>query len=316
MIRRITKEHPLKILGFTDLHLDNNEPCAYWTNKIIRETVSREKPDLIVFAGDNVTGGDNKGLAEAFSDMLTYLQTPWCPILGNHEGDNPFSILRSEMADIFRSSPFCLLPEKKTASGETDYSVLLEDETGRAVHRLVFLDSGMVMKPEDIQKYVPGCTKKNPDDFIKPDQIAWYMSEIRKDECPSTLFTHVPLYEYREANENGELLRGMTRESICVCPYNSGLFAEILKAGKTVNVVCGHDHINDSHMLYKGIRLMYNRMSGFSSYNIISKKRGTRLIQGASVYHVHADGRMTFGDLFYEDMYPEYMPEIYKVIKK
>ena len=284
--------------------------------KLLRETAEKEKPDMIVFVGDNVVGGDNLKRAEAFTEMMTSLKTPWCPVLGNHEGDNPFSITRSEMCRIFRSSPYCLLPEKGNTCGETDCSVILHDETGRAVHRLMFLDSGIIMTPEDIQKYIPDCTKKNPDDFIKPDQIAWYVSEVGNDSFPSTLFVHVPLAEYKEANLSGELLMGKNRESICACPYNSGLFAEILKAGKTKTVVCGHDHINDSHMLYKGVRLVYNRMSGFSSYNVISKKLENRLLQGASVYNIHSDGSMTFGDIFYEDVYPGYMEEIYKVIRR
>ena len=316
MIRKITKDKPLRILGFTDLHLDNNKPCAYWTEKLLIETVCSEKPDLIVFVGDNVTGGDNRSRSERFAKIITGLETPWCPILGNHEGDNPFSITRKEMADIFRSSPTCLLPAETPASGETNYEISLINDENRIVHKLIFLDSGMIMTEDDRQKYAPDCTKKEPDDFIKPDQIKWYLSFANADDCPSTLFVHVPLSEYKEAVLSGELLSGANRESICVCPYNSGLFSAVLAAGKTRNIVCGHDHVNDSHMLYKGVRLIYNRMSGFSSYNAISKKVAPRLLQGASVYTVHHNGSMTFSDIFYEDMYPGYMPEIYKVIRK
>ena len=86
--------------------------------------------------------------------------------------------------------------------------------------------------------------------------------------------------------------------------------------GKTVAVVAGHDHINDSRTLYRGVVCMYNRMSGLSSYNLISKKLGSTLLQGCSVYFVDAAGAMTFGDILYEERYPQYHDDIYRVIRK
>ena len=76
------------------------------------------------------------------------------------------------------------------------------------------------------------------------------------------------------------------------------------------------DMINDSRVLYKGIHLIYNRMSGLSSYNIISKKKGDKLLQGCSVYYIDSEGQLTFDDIFYEDRYPQYRDQIYAVIRK
>lgn len=132
MIRPITAERPLKILGFTDMHLDGNAACARWTLRLMEETVAAEAPDLVIFAGDNVTGGDNRGRAEQLTAVMTALGVPWCPILGNHEGDNPFSVSRREMVRVFRSSPCCLLPEQpvrlrdgRPVNGETNCAVTL-----------------------------------------------------------------------------------------------------------------------------------------------------------------------------------------------
>ena len=48
MIRPITAERPLKILGFTDMHLDGNAACARWTLRLMEETVAAEAPDCVM----------------------------------------------------------------------------------------------------------------------------------------------------------------------------------------------------------------------------------------------------------------------------
>lgn len=57
-------------------------------------------------------------------------------------------------------------------------------------------------------------------------------------------------------------------------------------------------------------------MSGMSSYNVISKKLADRLLQGCAVYTIDAAGQVSYGDILYEDRYPQYHDEIYAVIRK
>ena len=121
---------------------------------------------------------------------------------------------------------------------------------------------------------------------------------------------------YEQEFKEGEIISGANREDICCPMYNSGMFEAMAEEGGTVAFVCGHDHINDSHALHRGIRLVYNRMSGLSSYNVISKGISDRLIQGCTVYNVYEDGQVEYGDIYYEDRYPHYREEILKVIKK
>jgi len=322
MIRRITKDRPLKVLGFTDTHLDDWPGCYRVTMKLLRETVETEKPDLVVFVGDNVTGGDNHARAHEFTRLMTELNVPWAPAIGNHEGDNPVSVRRDEMMRIFTTSPCCLIPDATATLsdgtavwGAANYSVPLYDEDGRMCHRFIFLDGGSDMTREDMIKFGWGDREKLYDDYLKESQIAWYRETVRGDDCPSTVFCHIPLPEYKEAMEKGELISGRNFESVCCCPHNSGMFEAMLAEGKTVAFVCGHDHVNDSHYLYRGIRLIYNRMSGMSSYNTISARKADRLMQGCSVYYVHHDGHVTYDDIIYEDRYPQHRDEIYSVIR-
>ena len=315
VLRNISGDRAFRILGFTDTHIDGNESCGKWTMRLIRETVLAEKPDMVVFVGDNVTGADNLGRAQVFSNMMTELGVPWCPVLGNHEGDNPGSIGRGEMMEIFRESPCCCIPADAAVHecGRLDYAVPLKDEKGGVRFAMFFMDGGAYMSEEECRCY--GCAEESYA-CLNRDQIEWYREISGRYECGSMVFCHIPLPEFKTAEKEGELIAGANREGVCCPPYNSGMFAAMEDIGKTVAFVSGHDHINDSHMMYRGVRLVYNRMSGLSSYNVISKGLSDRLIQGCSVYDVYADGHVEYGDILYEDRYGGYRDEILKVIRK
>lgn len=313
MAIRMPEGRALKILGFTDTHIDGNAGCAEWTMLLVRETIAAEKPDMVVFVGDNVTGADNYERTRAFTDMMSGLGVPWCPVLGNHEGDNAGSISRTEMMEIFRSSPCCAIPDsiEMHGNGRSDYTVDVKNAGGDNCFRLIFMDGGAYMTEDEVRRYSPEYTG-TAYAFLGVEQIAWYRAQVKGCGCKSIVFCHIPLPEFKE----GEIISGMNREGICCPPYNSGMFEAMAEEGSTVAFVCGHDHINDSHVLHRGIRLVYNRMSGLSSYNVISKGISDRLIQGCTVYNVCEDGHVEYGDIYYEDRYPNYREEILKIIKK
>ena len=324
MIRKITKDQPFRILSFTDLHLEeHNKECAILSMKLLKETVETEKPDLVIFVGDNVTGQHNRTLTEQFIQLMNDLKTPWAPVLGNHEGDNPESITREEMMGLFARSPYCMakaerpvLKDGREVSGDGNYTVELTNEAGEVCHQLIFMDGHSYMAPEDVLRHCPDFTHRRIYDFLKPDQVAWYQEEIAKVDCPSMIFCHIPLPEYWYALVDGKLLSGKTREKICCSFHNSGMFQAMKEGGKTVAYVTGHDHVSDSRILYGDIQLIYNRHSGIAGYNVLSKKLEDRLIQGCSVYTIDHEGQVSYGDIFYEDRYPQYHDEIHAIVRK
>ena len=49
-----------KVIGFTDTHLDHNKEKGNVTLEYIIRNIVNEKPDLVVFVGDNITSSFNR----------------------------------------------------------------------------------------------------------------------------------------------------------------------------------------------------------------------------------------------------------------
>ena len=323
-----------KVIGFTDTHLDHKKEKSDVTLEYIIRNIVSEKPDLVVFVGDNITSSFNARRARQVCKILEELGVYWTCVLGNHEGDNVWSISRAAMVKLFASYPHCLIEENGAEIwGHGNHVIRLADAAGNVTRSLIFLDGGDEMTEADLTEYAAEIEASggNRDDYVKPSQIEWYREQaaIRADgePVPSAVFVHIPLPEYRTAyeeltgetevsrdrvpeynvvNENGNvMLMGQRREGVCCSGHNSGLFDAILESGSTDLVVCGHDHINDFVLRYHGVTLSYNVPSGYSSYNLYTKKIANDLLQGYSRYTFRADGSFEIEQLHNADLYPE-----------
>lgn len=336
-----------RILAFTDLHLDDYAECGYYTWKALKKTIQKEVPDLVLFLGDNITGGDNKNRLEEFCNGMDDLGVLWCPILGNHEGDNPLSVTRKQMVHRFAWSQNCLMEadEKYLSTGEKvdgegNYVIHLLNEKEQIMSTLVFLDCGVCIDQEEKER-LGLSLESTAYDYIKPSQIRWYQEILAKrdSKAPVIVLGHIPLVEYDEAYDNAtehdtsyehgvtkeresKWLYGYRRERICSSGYNTGMFAAMRDSGVKNTYICGHDHINDFRVEYQGVQLMYNIMSGYSSYNVISKKnkitvgKTDKLLQGCSLYTIGENGYFDVEAINYEDRYPEMQEGVREVIRK
>ena len=78
-----------KIVQFTDTHLGyNNRPVYDKSVEMITSIVKTEKPDLVIFTGDIVTGAPMKqGLDNLFAP-LDEMGVPFMLLLGNHDRED------------------------------------------------------------------------------------------------------------------------------------------------------------------------------------------------------------------------------------
>ncbi len=103
---------------------------------------------------------------------------------------------------------------------------------------------------------------------------------------PSFVFIHIPLQEYEqawecvtEAGKDAVYYYGSRNEAVSCSRHESKLFDKILELGSTKGIFCGHDHLNDFSVEYKGIRLTYGQGIDCLLYakNLAEHKGGTEL---------------------------------------
>lgn len=168
---------------------------------------------------------------------------------------------------------------------------------GSLMQALFLIDSNDYVESGGINEY----------DYIHDDQVEWYKRMVKRLSqqegytVPSMIFTHIPLREYKEANdlyESGSdevtyyygILGETMIDKICCSEYESRLFDTAVELGSTKAVFCGHDHYNNQSLEYKGIRLTYGYSIDYLAMPGIAQDTEQR---GATLITVGKDGRFT-----------------------
>lgn len=303
-------EGDYKILMFTDMHLDGKNSTSKLTVSRMVESIQREQPDLVLLCGDNVTSGLNRVRCRQLGRIFEKLDVYWAGVLGNHEGDNGFSISRSDMMDEFCAFDHCLMQKGPAdVTGDCNYSLNLLDADGALVETFYFLDTFDEMNAEQLAQY--GYA---PDDSVydgtKEDQVEWFRQKQADTKeafglRPSVMMVHIPLPQFQTAVDGGaEFLYGDKRENVCCSGFDSGLFDAIKSGGSTQAVFCGHDHVNNFGVTYEGVLLSYIEMSGYGSYSLYSRGEPEETwLQGYTALEIHGDGTFDQRQVRYVDSY-------------
>jgi hypothetical protein len=161
----------------------------------------------------------------------------------------------------------------------------IDDRAGKPAASLFFLDSGDYSPIDAVGGY----------DWIRRDQIEWYVSESRHlaernggAPLPALAFFHIPLPEYGEVWKT-TVCEGHCSEWISSPKVNSGLFAAMVEMGDVMGTFVGHDHSNDYCGTLHGIRLCYGRSTRYVSY--IDGMRKDKFPTGARVIRLKAGER-------------------------
>ena len=288
------------VLNLTDIQLDTFEPfdgSGELAEKTITKLIEENKPDLITVTGDN-----------AWS-MTTYIWTvdlidsygiPWAPVMGNHDGAGTPS--EFWCAYQFTQAENCLFKFGPEGMGYGNY-IINVTENGEIVRSLYMMDTHSDIE-EDGSINGP---KGGGYDHLWPEQIEWFkwasdgIAKAAGRTVPATVYFHIPVYEYKLAwdeaydtdnmcftGEYAENSFGENHETVCCPPGNNGFF-EVAKAHGVTDIICGHDHINDSSILYNGVRLTYGLKCGSGAYWEPEMNGGTLYIisDGGAASTVH-----------------------------
>lgn len=251
-------DHKFKILQAADFHFstgpgkcrdpvpeESKEGCRAdpRTTAFFEKVLDLEKPDLVVFTGDQVFGSEAPDAFSAFAkvvDPAIRRKIPYAIVLGNHDDEGNLS--RWELMQMALSLPYLVAsPGPDLVDGEGNYVLKISSRSGRGVDAVLYLmDSHSRSK---LPKTNPGY------DWFKDSQLLWLTKESDQfggNKHLSMAFFHIPLPEWK--NLDNQVVVGERREGVGSAKYNSGMRDIFANVGIHAASV-GHDHANDYCLL-------------------------------------------------------------------
>lgn len=254
-VPRIKDNGKFKIIHISDLHLSTGVgacrdaiPDSYQGRKceadprtldFITRVIDEEKPDLLVFGGDQVNGDTSPDAQTAifkYAQIAIKRKIPYVSIFGNHDDEQTLS--RSAQMSIIESLPYSLSvagPAEIDGVGNYYIEILARGHSDHSALTLYMLDTHAYSSNE--KKY-PGY------DWIKPNQVDWFkrtatsLKPAHKEYTHIHMdlaFIHIPLPEYIGVRN---YWKGAWREYVTAPQYNSGFRDALIEQG-IVMVSCG-----------------------------------------------------------------------------
>lgn len=257
------KEGTFKIVQFTDMHYIHGNPKSDTTLMLIPRILDDEKPDLVVFTGDIVTGPVKEGW-DAITKFVIDRQIPFAVTLGNH--DHEQGVTREEIAGIVTAYPFNLNSISEVSTGRVMDNVIPVYSGQKPLKEAALIycfDSGAYSTIDGVGGY----------EWMTPSQVQWYRDQSMHytvknnfQPLPALAYFHIPIPEYRVAFDDEKNMRyGERREDECSPVLNSGMFFSMREMGDVMGTFVGHDHVNDYIVNYHGIALAYGHFSGWKT---------------------------------------------------
>lgn len=300
---RFNSDHKFKIMQITDTQ--EIPAVSPDTLSLINNALDREKPDLVIFTGDQIKGYSKKFkkdpvIIESTIDILVEpiakRNIPFMVTYGNHDAqcgvDNRGQYKFYTKYDNFISGDLRNADDVGTA----DIQIYSSTED-KPVFELYIIDSHG--KAKDGAGYAP----------VDKKQIEWYVSRREQlkaengDYLPSLVFQHIPVPEFFDvikkvpkgakgavpaygAHENEYFVLndetiaegGFMLESPASPDVNTGEFEAMSEKGDVLGIYVGHDHNNSFVVKYKGVDLGYTQGAGFNVYGP-GENRGVRIFE-------------------------------------
>lgn len=311
----VSNDDNFKILQLTDIHISGSEVNYTKDMKAITtvyKLIENTQPDLIVLTGDVVFGmpgnskDDNMLALGTIIKLMDHIGIPWIWTFGNHDHcffDNYTSAQINDM--LSESSTLLMYPDDSEIYGYSNGTFKLCNKNGEVNTLLITLDSNTELYNKQKQ------TGVNDYEYIHDDQVNWYQQQIEKYSTAdatvsSILFFHIPLTEYADlwnAYQDGDkdviCEFGDKREEVGCSSTVSTLFSKAVEIGSTKAMFCGHDHVNDYALCYKGIQLVYGKSIDYTAYVGIENETEQR---GATIATIASDSSIKIEQVKYVDI--------------
>lgn len=257
------KDGTFKIIQFTDMHYKHGDPKSDTTLILVPRILDAEKPDMVIFTGDIVTGA----VQEGWNDITKFVidrRIPFAVTLGNH--DHEQGVTREEIASIVTAYPFNLNKLSDISSDRVMDNVIPVYGSQRPLKEEALIycfDSGAYSTLNGLGGY----------GWFTIRQIEWYREQslhytVKNNfqPLPALAYFHIPLPEYTQAfNDEKNVRYGERKEDECSPKLNSGMFFSMREMGDVMGTFVGHDHVNNYIVDYQGIALAYGHFSGWKT---------------------------------------------------
>lgn len=329
-----TTDRDLKVVQLTDIHIGGGFLSVKKDAKALNAVaamLTAEKPDLVVLTGDMAypvpfqAGTFNNEIStKLLITLMEQLGVYYTVCFGNHDSEFYGTHTRQQISDLWGADDlkYSLYQEgSKDVDGYGNHVIKVKNSQGIVKNAYFMFDSHDYTDGD-----ILGIQWKY--DNIHENQIQWYKDTVLSidaknkaidPDCPmftSLAFFHIPLEEYgiawNEFKNNGykdtedvKYYDGWYHEgdekSYCGI-YPENLFETMLELGSTKGIFCGHDHVNNASLEYKGIRLTYGMSIDYLAYNELNKEGAQR---GCTVINLTQDGELSVSlENYYQDKYP------------
>ena len=275
------------ILQFADIQ--DGYPMLTITKKLIKDTLDKVQPDLVVLTGDNISGGSTttkvitRAAINEFMSIFEKAGVPTAAVFGNHDDESALADKDFQMSVYESYDCFVGYNEGDIIPGCGTYNLPIMSSDGeRIAFNIWMTDSGTYNSENDRGGYA--CTTK--------EQIAWYVEKSNELKAqnggipvPSINFQHIivpnifdALVECEEGTPESvpygnrfitlpEGIEGHLHETPCPPNYSNGQFEAFVQQGDVLATVSGHDHKNAFVIPHMGVDIINTPGVGFSSYN-------------------------------------------------
>ena len=299
---RFNKNSKFKIMQITDVL--ENPKLSLDTVKLIDEALIFEKPDLVIFTGNQINGNSLKyknhpeRVNEAIDSLVNPLvkrNIPFMVTYGNL--DSKSSMTNKEQFEIYKRYNNFIEGNLKDDNdvGTCDIQIKSSKNDSDAFNLYLFDSHGKEPKSKG---FVP----------VYEEQLDWY--EKRRDELklknstyvPSLVFQNIPVPEIYDAVcfvenkrskavpiyggvHDGEFVKlkdktiskgGFMGQFPTPPDINSGEFKRLSEKGDVLGIYFGQDHVNSFVEKVGNVDLGYTQGCGFNSYGCAENK-GVRI---------------------------------------
>ncbi len=271
-------ENEIKILHLTDLHVNGKieMPLVF---SIMKSTIMKSEPDLIVITGDVFSSHCREKDVAALCDFMAQMGIPWTVVLGNHDDETPYSL--EELSKILENAEGSLFKRGDLSDRYGNYYYYLHFPDG-SVEQLIFMDTRSAGFTEESVVFYENAV----------------LDSMRFDTQKTTenlLFYHIPLQEMADAvaayESDSSIGSGKIGESLCTQDTSVGFFDKVLEFNRTKAMLFGHDHYNNTIINHMGVDFCYGTKTGIAG--------GHNFKLGGNLITLDSDGDYTIERLLY-----------------